>query len=85
MTRRQRQLDELRALCGAGRVGRAVDLAFEHFSSFGRDEAVIDLLDEATDAVAVPQEVRRRFTELDGGPAAAQGTRPPRAAAPHRQ
>ncbi len=45
MTRQQRQIDELRALCAAGQVARAVDLAFEHFATFGRDERVIDLLD----------------------------------------
>ena len=38
MTRQQRQVDQLRALCGAGQVGRAVDLAFEHFATFGRDD-----------------------------------------------
>ena len=68
MTRRQRQLDELRALCGSGRVARAVDLAFEHFASFGRDAAVIDLLDEAIDAGVMAPDVRRRFDELDGNP-----------------
>ena len=67
MTRRRRQLDELRALCLAGQVGRAVDLAFEHFASFGCDEAVIDLLDEATGGQSVPSDVRRRFVELRGG------------------
>ena len=66
MTRRQRQLDELAALCDSGRVARAVDLAFEHFASFGRDDGVVGLLAEALDAAAVPQEVRRRFAELDG-------------------
>ena len=73
MTRRQRQLDELRALCRSGRVARAVDLAFEHFASFGRDAAVIDLLAEAIDAGVMPQEVRRRFAELDGNPGPFRG------------
>ena len=44
MTRQQRQIDQLRALCAAGQVARAVDLAFEHFATFGRDENIIDLL-----------------------------------------
>ena len=72
-------------MCVAGRVGRAVDLAFEHFASFGRDEAVIDLLAEAIGAVAVPQNVRRRFTELDGSAAAVRDTGSAPAAAPHRR
>lgn len=62
MSRRQRQLDELRALCGSGAVARAVDLAFAHFADFGRDDAVVALL---ADAVALSgDDVRARFAAL---------------------
>jgi len=73
MTRHQRQLDELRALCGAGRIDRAVDLAFEHFDRFGRDELVVALLVEAIGHMAVTPQVRTRFAELTAG-----STRPDR-------
>ena len=45
--RRQRQLDELRDLCRRGAVARAIDLAFEHFACFGRDDVVVALLEHA--------------------------------------
>ena len=64
MSRRQRQLDELRALCRSGAVPRAVDLAFEHFAVFGRDDQVVGILATAVAEAAVPAEVRRRFAEL---------------------
>jgi hypothetical protein len=73
MTRRQRQLDEVQALCRSGRLARAVDLAFEHVASFGRDGRVVELLAEAIGQASVEDEVRRRFAELveradrDGG------------------
>ena len=66
MTRRQRQVDELRGLCGSGAVARAVDLAFEHFVCFGRDDRVIALLIEAIERAPVPQDVRHRLAELIG-------------------
>jgi hypothetical protein len=65
MPRRQRQLDELHDLCRSGGVARAVDLAFEHFAIFGRDDEVVDLLADAIEAAKVPEDVRRRFVELD--------------------
>ena len=64
MSRRQRQFDELRALCRSGAVLRAVDLAFEHFAAFGRDDQVVGLLAAAVEETAVSAEVRRRFAEL---------------------
>lgn len=64
MSRRQRQLDELRALCRSGAVARALDLAFEHFAQFGRDDEIVDLLGTAIDASDVPERVRRRLTDL---------------------
>jgi hypothetical protein len=64
MSRRQRQLAELRDLCGAGGVGRAVDLAFEHFAVFGPDEEVVDLLADAIAQLEAPTGVARRFAEL---------------------
>lgn len=63
MSRRQRQLDELGALCRAGDVARAIDLAFEHFAQFGRDDHVVEVLGRAVDAAATDR-VRRRFAEL---------------------
>ncbi|MEP7045872.1 MAG: hypothetical protein ABI949_04285 [Ilumatobacteraceae bacterium] len=64
MSRRQRHLDELRDLCSAGAVGRAIDLAFEHFVHFGRDDEVIGLLACAIDHSDASERVRRRFAEL---------------------
>jgi hypothetical protein len=64
MSRRQRQIDELSALCRSGAVGRAIDLAFEHFAQFGGDDALIRLLADAAREPDVPERVRRRFAEL---------------------
>ena len=64
MSRRQRQLDELRSLCGSGAVARAVDLAHAHFADFGRDDEVVSLLAEAIDRLRPDDGVRRRFAEL---------------------
>ena len=66
--RRDRQLDELRELCRCGAVGRAIDLAFEHFAEFGRDDAVVALLTDSVDHRQVTDRVRRRLTELNGCP-----------------
>jgi hypothetical protein len=64
VSRRQRQLDELDELCRRGAVGRAIDLAFEHFAQFGTDAEVIDLLADAIGRSCVPERVHQRFTEL---------------------
>ena len=66
-TRRQRHLDELRALCRSGAVARAIDLAFEHFADFGRDDEIARLLADAIEHAEAPDEVRRRFAELRTG------------------
>jgi hypothetical protein len=64
MSRSQRQLDELRALCERGSLSRAVDLAFEHFADFGRNQDVVDFLAAAIERTQVPAVVRRRFVDL---------------------
>jgi hypothetical protein len=64
MSRRQRQLDELRDLCQAGRVSRAIDLAFEHFADFGRDDVVVGLLADAIARGPTAEPIHRRFAEL---------------------
>jgi hypothetical protein len=64
MCRRQRQCDELRALCTAGRVARAIDLAFEHFAHFGRDDEIIDLLTRTIEESGVAAHALQRFAEL---------------------
>ncbi|MCU1502419.1 MAG: hypothetical protein JWM12_1773 [Ilumatobacteraceae bacterium] len=64
MSRRQRQLDELRELCRCGAVLRAIDLAFEHFAHFGRDDDIIELLADAIEHAGAPGSARRRFAEL---------------------
>jgi hypothetical protein len=64
VSRRQRQIDELRDLCRLGAVGRAIGLAFEHFADFGCDDGIIDLLADAIGRTGAPEDVRRRFTEL---------------------
>jgi len=64
MPRRQRQRNELRDLCRSGAVARAIDLAFEHFAQFGRDDDIIEQLAEAVEQAEAPASVRRRFAEL---------------------
>jgi hypothetical protein len=64
MSRRQRQVDELGALCAHGALARAIDLAFAHFADFGPDEAVLVALSAAIERTAAPPEVRRRFQDL---------------------
>jgi hypothetical protein len=64
MARRDRQVAELRELCRAGSLSRAVDLAFTHFADFGPDEVVLALLAEALTPESTTPAVLRRFTEL---------------------
>lgn len=64
MSRRQRQFDQLCDLCCAGAVARAIDLAFEHFALFGREEEIIDLLARAIEDANVAGRARQRFAEL---------------------
>ena len=64
MSRRQRQLDELRALCRSGAVAHAIDLAFEHFADFGCDDDTVGELAAAIDRTIASEAVRRRFAEL---------------------
>jgi len=64
MSRRQRQFDELRSLCSAGAVARAIDLAYEHFAQFGRDDDIIDLLARAVDDADVAAGAQQRFAQL---------------------
>ena len=68
MSRRQRQLDALRDLCRSGAVARAVDLAFEHFATFGRDEEILQLLADAIDHAPTANEIHRRFSDLRTSP-----------------
>jgi hypothetical protein len=64
MSRRQRQFNELRDLCSGGGVVRAIDLAFEHFAHFGRDDEIVDLLAGAIEDAGVAGRTRQRFAEL---------------------
>jgi hypothetical protein len=64
MSRRQRQFNELCALCSAGAVVRAIDLAFEHFVHFGRDDEIIELLAQALEHADAAGRARQRFAEL---------------------
>ncbi len=64
MSRRQRQVDELRRLCTSGAVARAVDLAFAHFADFGRDDDVVALLTETVARSERNGAVRSRLVEL---------------------
>ena len=43
---------------------RAIDLAFEHFAHFGRDDEIIDLLGRAIEDAGVAGRARQRFAEL---------------------
>jgi hypothetical protein len=73
MTRHQRQLDELRALCRSGRLARAVDLAFEHVAAFGRDDQVVALLIDAAREGGATAEVRAQLAALIGDEARGVG------------
>jgi hypothetical protein len=64
MSRRQRQLDQLRSLCGSGAVARAIDLAFAHFADFGRDDEVVRMLAVAIDATGDAEELATRLVHL---------------------
>ena len=64
MTRRQRQLDELRGLCSIGAIARSIDLAYEHFADFGPDDDIPILIAEAMEHAEVSDGIRRRFAEL---------------------
>ncbi len=64
MSRRQRQLDELCALCRAGALSHAIDLAFEHFADFGCDDGIVTELADAIDRMRASDDVCRRFAEL---------------------
>lgn len=64
MTRRERQLDELRALCAIGAIGRAIDLAYEYFADFGPDGDISVLIAEAMEHAEVPDSIRHRFAQL---------------------
>jgi hypothetical protein len=67
MSRQQRQRSELHDLCRSGAVARAIDLAFEHFAHFGRDDDIINLLADAVEHAETPERVRRRLAELRAG------------------
>jgi len=60
----RRQCAELRDLRSAGAVARALDLAFEHFAEFGRDDDIVDRLAAAIEHAGLPGDVCRRFVEL---------------------
>ena len=64
MSRRQRQIDELRCLCGTGAIGRAVDLAHQHFADFGHDDEVLRMLGDILEAAGAPEDIRRRYADL---------------------
>ncbi len=64
MSRCQRQLDELRSLCGSGAVARAIDLAFAHFADFGHDKGVVAMLTAAVDQRDDATDMRARLAEL---------------------
>jgi hypothetical protein len=64
MSRRQRQLEELRALCERHSLSHAVDLAFLHFADFGRNDEVLDFIAAAIERAPVRAAVRRRFLDL---------------------
>ncbi|MEP7113424.1 MAG: hypothetical protein ABI862_09180 [Ilumatobacteraceae bacterium] len=64
MSRRQRQFNELLDLCSGGSVVRAIDLAFEHFVYFGRDDEIIDLLAQAIERADAAGYAQQRFAEL---------------------
>ncbi len=64
MSRRDRQRAELLTLCLTGPVARAVDLAFGHLAEFGRDDDLLDRMEDALERRGVTSTVRGRFDEL---------------------
>jgi hypothetical protein len=64
MSRLDRQRAELIALCLTGSVARAIDLAFGHLAEFGRDDDLLDLMEDALERRNVTAAVRHRFDEL---------------------
>lgn len=67
-SRRERQLEELRCLCAAGAVSRAIDLAFEHFAEFGLTDDLVSVITEALERTAAPAGLRDRFASLCAEP-----------------
>lgn len=67
VSRAHRQLDELRRLCAAGAVSRAVDLAHQHCAEHGADDEVLALLAGAIAAFGASGEVRDRYAEIVSG------------------
>ncbi len=63
-TRQGRQLEELRNLCIAGAVSRAIDLAFEHFADFGLTDELVAVITDALERTAAPAGLRDRFADL---------------------
>jgi hypothetical protein len=63
-SRQERQLDELRRLCAAGAVSRAIDLAFEHFADFGLTDDLVAVITDALERTGAPAAVRDRFGAL---------------------
>lgn len=63
-TRQGRQLEELRNLCRAGAVSRAIDLAFEHFADFGLTDELVAIITGALERTGAPDGLRDRFADL---------------------
>jgi hypothetical protein len=63
-TRQGRQLEELRSLCAAGAVSRAIDLAFEHFAEFGLTDELVSVITDALERTGAPAGLRDRFADL---------------------
>lgn len=66
--RRRRQLDQLVELCERGAVSRAIDLAYEHFACFGRDEEVLVLLEASVERCGAGDDLERRYLGLRAVP-----------------
>ena len=62
--RQRRQLDELRRLCAAGAVSRAIDLAFEHFADFGLTDELVAVVSDALERTGAPAHLHDRFAQL---------------------
>jgi hypothetical protein len=64
MPRSERQAQEICALCDRGALSRAIDLAYQHFADFGRNDQVLDVIADAIERTPVAPAVRRRFVDL---------------------
>lgn len=66
MPRRDRQRDELIAMCTTGSARRAIDLAYGHLAEFGPDDDLLRRMHAALERRGLTPADQRRFDDLRG-------------------